>query len=251
MKRGFILTPVRDLLKALFTNPRRALSFDTSTFLLCYSIALAIYSVVHAMIVHAVIGWKGFTLGIVRVTISCSLAVAISVPAIFGYYVILPRVKFLDALKRFLFYFISVLLITLLGETFMAKIIVATDLKTQPVLTFCAGILSLELLRRAVRKVSEPILLLTILLVAQIQGYWIVSDAFPYPEFERIASPFIEATKVQGYEGILLVLAVMAFILFITFASRIEVYYTRTKREKRSKTPTPIKTENQTPEKIN
>ena len=213
---------VRDLLKSLFTKPEKALGFDTATFLLCYSVVLVAYSSVHAAIVHAVIGWTGFTLGITRVILSCSLAVAISIPAIFGYYVLIPKTRFKDALKRFLFYYISVLLITLLGETFMAKIIVGTDLKAQPILTFCAGILSLELLRRAIKRFIEPILTLTILFVAQVQSYWIVSDAFPYPEFERIASPFIEAIKISGWAGILLVLLVMAFIVIVAFVSRWE-----------------------------
>ncbi|KPV62380.1 MAG: hypothetical protein AOA65_1831 [Candidatus Bathyarchaeota archaeon BA1] len=140
---------------------------------------------------------------------------------------LIPKTLFRDALKRFLFYYVSVLLITLLGETFMAKIIVGTDLKAQPILTFCAGILSLELLRRAIKRFIEPILILTILFIAQVQSYWIVSDAFPYPEFDRIASPFIEAIKISGWTGIILVLLAVAFIVIVAFASRWETILKR------------------------
>lgn len=193
------LVTLRDLLRSLFIEPERALSFNPTLFLILYYVVLAAYSVTHATIVHAVIGWTGFTLGMVRVLLSCSISLLISVPAIFGYYVIIPKTGFWDALRRFLFYFTSVLLITLLGETFMAKIIAGTDLKAQPIVTFAAGVLSLVLLRRGTRRLFEPFLILCILLIAQIQAYWIVADLFPYPEAERIASPFVEVTRISGW----------------------------------------------------
>lgn len=182
---------VRALLKSLFVESEKALEFDVKTFLLTYYLVLFAYSSVHSLIVHSVIGWEGLGRALLRVILSCSLSLAVAFPAIFGYYVVTPKAGFGSAVKKFLFYFVSVLLMTLLGETFAAKFIALTDLKVQPLVTLIAGLLSLILLARAVKNTREPLIMLAILFIAQVQAYWIVDDLLPYPYAERIDSPFI------------------------------------------------------------
>jgi hypothetical protein len=185
------LEKVRGLLKSLFIESEKALQFDVKTFILTYYLVLFSYSFVHALIVHSVIGWEGLVRALVRVILSCSLSLAVSLPAVFGYYVLTPKAGFDSSMKKFLFYFVSVLLITLLGETFTAKFIALTDLKAQPLVTLIAGLLSLALLARAVKNRREILIMLLIAFISQVQAYWIVDDLLPYPYVERIDSPLI------------------------------------------------------------
>jgi len=185
------LGKVRDLLKSLFIESEKALEFDIKTFVLTYYLVLFAYSFVHSLVVHSVIGWEGMIRALMRIVLSCSLSLAVALPAVFGYYVVTPRAGFDSAVKKFLFYFGSVMLMTLLGETFAAKFIALTNLKAQPLVTFIAGLLSLALLARAVKNAREPLIMLLISFISQVQAYWIIDDLLPYPYAERIASPLI------------------------------------------------------------
>ncbi|MFX0117188.1 MAG: hypothetical protein ACFFB3_21765, partial [Candidatus Hodarchaeota archaeon] len=185
----------RYLMKSMVTDPSRAIKVELWTFFLLFFLILTGYAVVHAGITALHSNFSGneletFGVAFFRVFLTSSVALALGTAGATFFWFVTEELSFSDSLKRLMFFYISIIIITLLGEVFLCKIILESDLKLQPAVVIGASALAVVLLHRAMvgdkqLAVSLP-LIVFILLLSYVQGYMIIDDILRYTNQENI-----------------------------------------------------------------
>jgi hypothetical protein len=187
-----------DLLKNLLTNPKRAMEFPFWVFLTLFISTLTIFSIVHSLLVMLTANFvsyevKTFLTGMIRIFGSTIVAIFIATPGVVMMWVITPQISFTSAFKRFLFYYETVILFSLLGELFFSKFIIDSSMKLQPFVIIFAGSIAVNTLHRALE--NEPNIQITrlfivgILCFSYIQAFLIIDELIPYYLQDNIDSP--------------------------------------------------------------
>jgi hypothetical protein len=197
-----------DLLKNLFTAPNRAMNFSITIYFSLFITTLLFFSVIHSSLVILTSNFKyyefsTFITGCTRIFLSTFVALLIAIPGIILLWVITPEISFISTLKRFLFYYESVILFSLLGELFFCKLIIDSSMKLQPFVVLLAGILAIKTLHQSLR--NQPniqiarVLIVGILIISYLQAFLIIDDLIPYHLQDNIESPFIIFIKTIFY----------------------------------------------------
>ena len=193
-----------DLLKTLLTNPQRAIYFPFWVYTTLFLFTLTTFSFIHTILVILTAEFSHYELttfltGVVRNFSSTVVALFIAIPGVILMWVITPTISFTSTLKRFLFYYQTVLLFSLLGEIFFCKLIIDSSMKLQPFVVIIAGSLAVYSLQKSLTK--EPniritkFLIVGILCLSYLQAFMIVDSYIPYYLQDNINSPvtiFIE-----------------------------------------------------------
>jgi hypothetical protein len=109
-------------------------------------------------------------------------------------WVVTPEISFSSTFKRFLFYYESVVLFSLLGELFFSKLIIDSSMKLQPFVVIFAGMLAIKTLHQSLE--NQPniqiarVLIVGILIFSYLQAFLIVDELIPYHLQDNIESPF-------------------------------------------------------------
>jgi hypothetical protein len=188
----------RYLMKNMVTHPAKAIKVELWTFFLLFLVVLTAYATIHAIITSLSWNFKGdeletFRLAFLRIFLTSSVALALGIAGATFFWFVTEDLTFADSLKRLMFFYTSIIIITLLGEVFLCKIILESDLKLQPFVVMGAGALAIVLLHRAMAEDAQasfslPIIVF-ILLLSYVQGYMIIDDLLPYTNQENIESP--------------------------------------------------------------
>ncbi len=188
----------RYLMKNLMTHPSKAIQIELWVYFVLFFEILITYALIHAGITSLSWNFKGnelntYIVAFLRVILSSSIALILGTAGASFYWFIRENLTFADSLKRLMFYYISVIIISLLGEVFLARIILESELKLQPFVIIAAGGLAVLLLQQAMQEDSQiglslPIIVF-ILCLSYIQGYMIANDLIPYSNQENIESP--------------------------------------------------------------
>ena len=187
-----------DLLKTLLTNPQRAIYFPFWIYGTLFLFTLTIFSLVHSTLVILTANFSHyesstFLTGVIRNFSSTMIALFIAIPGVILMWVITPNISFTSTLKRFLFYYQTVLLFSLLGEIFFCKFIIDSSMKLQPFIVVLAGGLAVYMLQKSLAK--EPniritkFLIVGILCLSYLQAFMIVDSFIPYYLQDNINSP--------------------------------------------------------------
>ncbi|MFX0207667.1 MAG: hypothetical protein ACFFDT_16890 [Candidatus Hodarchaeota archaeon] len=187
-----------DLLKNLLTNPKRAMEFPFWIYLTLFLSTLIIFSTFHSTLVILTSEFASYELitfvtGVIRIFSANVIAILIAIPGVVLLWVITPQISFVSTFKRFLFYYETVILFSLLGEIFFCKFIIDSSMKIQPLVIILAGALAINSLQKGLE--NEPNIQLTrfliigILLFSYLQAFLIVDDLIPYYLQDNINSP--------------------------------------------------------------
>ncbi len=193
-----------DLLKNLLTNPKRAMEFPFWIYMTLFLSTLAIFSTFHSTLVILTAEFVSYELvtfatGILRIFGATIIAILIAIPGVVLLWVITPQISFVSTFKRFLFYYETVILFSLLGEIFFCKFIIDSNMKLQPLVIILAGAIAINSLQKGLD--NEPniqltrILIIGILLFSYIQAFLIVDDLIPYYLQDNIDSPITIVIK--------------------------------------------------------
>jgi hypothetical protein len=188
-----------DLLKSLFTAPNRAMEFSIFIYLSLFILTLFCFSIVHSTLVILTSKFEFYELttfitGCTRIFLSTSTAILIAIPGVILMWVITPEISFSSTFKRFLFYYESVILFSLLGELFFSKLIIDSAMKLQPFVVILAGVLAIKTLHQSLE--NQPniqiarVLIVGILIFSYLQAFLIVDELIPYHIQDNIESPF-------------------------------------------------------------
>jgi hypothetical protein len=188
-----------DLLKSLFTAPNRAMEFSIFIYLSLFILTLFCFSIVHSTLVILTSKFELYELttfitGCTRIFLSTSTAILIAIPGVILMWVITPEISFSSTFKRFLFYYESVILFSLLGELFFSKLIIDSAMKLQPFVVILAGVLAIKTLHQSLE--NQPniqiarVLIVGILIFSYLQAFLIVDELIPYHIQDNIESPF-------------------------------------------------------------
>ncbi|MHA1971359.1 MAG: hypothetical protein ACTSW1_00115 [Candidatus Hodarchaeales archaeon] len=187
-----------DLLKALLTEPARAMNFPMWVFMTLFITTLGVFSFFHSILVILTANFENietitFLTGMVRIFCSTLVAVMIAVPGVVLMWVITPKLSFKSTFKRFLFYYQTVLLFSLLGELFLSKFIIDSSMKLQPFVVILAGSVAIHLLQKALGQEKNiyitRFLIVGILTLSYLQSFLIIDGLIPYPLQDNIDSP--------------------------------------------------------------
>ncbi len=187
-----------DLLKNLLTNPKRAMEFPFWIYLTLFLSTLTIFSTFHSSLVILTSEFVSYELitfatGMIRIFSATIIAILIAIPGVVLLWVVTPQISFVSTFKRFLFYYETVILFSLLGEIFFCKFIIDSSMKIQPLVIILAGALAINSLQKGLE--NEPNIQLTrfliigILLFSYLQAFLIVDDLIPYYLQDNIDSP--------------------------------------------------------------
>ncbi len=193
-----------DLLKNLLTNPKRAMEFPFWVYMTLFLSTLTIFSTFHSTLVILTAEFVSYELvtfatGILRIFGATIIATLIAIPGVVLLWVITPQISFVSTFKRFLFYYETVVLFSLLGEVFFCKFIIDSNMKLQPFIIILAGAIAINSLQKGLD--NEPniqltrILIIGILLLSYIQAFLIVDDLIPYYLQDNIDSPITIVIK--------------------------------------------------------
>lgn len=187
-----------DLLKSFLTKPKRAMNFPFWVYIVLFISTLAFFSVIHSLlvIISAETNQYQFALyvrGTIRIFSATLLAIAIALPGIVMLWVITPELTFKSTFKRFLFYYESVVLFSLLGELFFCKFIIDSNMKIQPLIVLGAGFFAVNMLNNALAdeqniKIKRA-LIIGILVFSYLQAFLIIDGLIPYSLKDNIDSP--------------------------------------------------------------
>ncbi|OLS21470.1 MAG: hypothetical protein HeimC3_35360 [Candidatus Heimdallarchaeota archaeon LC_3] len=189
---------VIDLLKSLFTKPYRAMEFPLFVYFKLFMITLIGFSCIHSILVILTANFSNyefltFLTGCTRIFLSTSIALVIATPGIVLLWVITPEISFNSTFKRFLLYYESVILFSLLGELFFSKFIIDSSMKIQPLIVFMAGTLAIKTLHDSLAE--QPNIQITrmfivgILIFSYLQSFLIVDGLIEYHLQDNIDSP--------------------------------------------------------------
>ncbi|MFQ5976665.1 MAG: hypothetical protein ACE5OZ_00885 [Candidatus Heimdallarchaeota archaeon] len=188
----------RYLMKNMVTHPSRAIKVELWTYFVLFLMVLLGYATVHAGITAIHSNFSGnevetFSVAFLRVFLTSSIALGLGAAGATFFWFVTEDLSFSDSLKRLMFFYTSIIIITLLGEVFLCKIILESDLKLQPAVVLGASALAIVLLHRAMISdkqlaISLP-LIVFILALSYVQGYMIIDDILPYTNQENIESP--------------------------------------------------------------
>ena len=193
-----------DLLKNLLTNPKRAMEFPFWVYMTLFLSTLAIFSTFHSMLVILTAQFVSyefatFITGISRIFSATIIAILIATPGVVLLWVVTPQISFVSTFKRFLFYYETVILFSLLGEIFFCKFIIDSSMKIQPFIIILAGFIAVNSLQKGLE--NEPniqltrILIIGILLFSYIQAFLIVDELIPYYLQDNIDSPITKLIR--------------------------------------------------------
>ncbi len=203
-RRDFRIATV-DLLKSFLTKPKRAMEFPFWAYILLFIGTLALFSVIHSLEVFfsAEVNTyqvKVYVTGTIRIFSATLLALAIALPGIIMLWVITPELTFKSTFKRFLFYYESVVLFSLLGELFFCKFIIDSHMKLQPLIVIGAGAFAVNMLNNALAEEKniriKRMVIVAILVFSYLQSFLIIDGLLPYALNDNIDSPI---TKFLRY----------------------------------------------------
>lgn len=190
-----------DLLKSFLTKPKRAMQFPFWVYISLFSSTLALFSIIHSFLVIFSADSNQFQVilyftGTLRIFSATILALAISLPGIVMLWVVTPELTFKSTFKRFLFYYESVVLFSLLGELFFCKFIIDSNMKIQPLIVMGAGAFAVYMLNNALAEEKniqiKRTLIVMILVFSYLQAFLIIDGLFPYAFQDNIDSPFTQ-----------------------------------------------------------
>jgi len=190
-----------DLLKALLTEPGRAMAFPMWVYITLFLSTLGIFSLFHSGLVILTANFESievttFLTGVLRIFSSTLVAVIIAVPGVVLMWVITPQITFKSTFKRFLFYYQTVLFFSLLGEVFLSKFIIDSSMKLQPIVVILAGSVAIHLLQKALGDEENihitRMLIVGILTLSYLQSFLIIDGLIPYPFQDNIDSPITQ-----------------------------------------------------------
>jgi len=134
-----------------------------------------------------------FATGILRIFSATLIAILIATPGVVLLWVVTPQISFVSTYKRFLFYYETVILFSLLGEIFFCKFIIDSSMKIQPLVIILAGALAINSLQKGLETGPNiqltRFLIIGILLFSYLQAFLIVDDLIPYYLQDNIDSP--------------------------------------------------------------
>lgn len=190
-----------DLLKSFLTKPKRAMDFPFWVYIILFISTLGLFSVVHSLEVFFsaeanTYQIKVYLTGTLRIFSATLLALAIALPGIIMLWVITPELTFKSTFKRFLFYYESVILFSLLGELFFCKFIIDSHMKLQPVIVIGAGAFAVNMLNNALAEEKniriKRIVIVAILVFSYLQSFLIIDGLLPYALKDNIDSPITQ-----------------------------------------------------------
>ena len=196
-KRDF-RTATIDLLKSFLTKPKRAMEFPFWAYVLLFVVTLALFSVIHSLEVFFsaksnIYSLKVYFTGTIRIFSATMLALVIALPGIIMLWVITPELTFKSAFKRFIFYYESVILFSLLGELFFCKFIIDSHMKLQPLIVIGAGAFAVNTLNNALAEEKniqiKRTVIVAILVFSYLQAFLIIDNLLPYALKDNIDSP--------------------------------------------------------------
>lgn len=193
-----------DLLKTLLTNPNRAMKFPIWTYATLFITTLAIFSLIHSSMVILTEEFSSYELitfltGVFRIFGSTIVAVLIAVPGVVFLWVLTPNQSFLDTFKRFILYYETVVLFSLLGELFFCKFIIESSMKLQPFVILITSVMAIQVLKNSLE--DEPTIQITnlfivgILSLSYLQAFLIIDGLLPYHLQDNINSPIVVLLK--------------------------------------------------------
>ncbi|MFX1514059.1 MAG: hypothetical protein ACFFCQ_15880 [Promethearchaeota archaeon] len=196
---------VISLLESLVPHPKDAFQHSIRTFIQTFLVVTICYAFVHSSIMgfgaNAVEGLKGyevetFSISFIRILLSSIGALILSTAGVCFLWFITAELTFEGAFKRFMFYYITVVLLCLLGELFLCRIIIESNTKLQPFVALSAGTSAIILLNRALEedeqiRISLPMITF-ILALSYLQSYMLVDDVFGYYNQAEIESPLFQ-----------------------------------------------------------
>lgn len=195
------ITASIDLLKALLTEPGRAMAFPMWVYITLFLSTLGIFSLFHSGLVILTANFENieattFLTGVLRIFSSTLVAVIIAIPGVVLMWVITPQITFKSTFKRFLFYYQTVLFFSLLGEVFLSKFIIDSSMKLQPIVVILAGSVAIHLLQKALGDEENihitRMLIVGILTLSYLQSFLIIDGLIPYPFQDNIDSPITQ-----------------------------------------------------------
>ena len=187
-----------DLLKSFFTDPARAMEFPLIIYISLFVLTLGLFSTVHSTLVvltqaASLSMFSPFITGCLRTLLSTAVAIMIATPGVVLMWVLTPKISFISTFKRFIFYYESVLLFSLLSELFFSKFIIDSSMKIQPLIILLAGSIAVKTLHQSLK--GQPniqitaFLIIGILVFSYIQSFLIVDGLLPYELQDNIDSP--------------------------------------------------------------
>ena len=193
-----------DLLKSILTNPMRAMQFPLWIYFSLFLVTLTAFSSIHSILVIMTAHFvtrevSTFLTGMSRIFSATIIAILIALPGVVMLWVMTPRLTFESTFKRFLLYYQTVILFSLLGELFFAKFIIDSSMKLQPLVILLAGTLAIHTLQRALEyepniKITRT-LIVAILTLSYLQAFLIVDSLIPYYLQDNIDSPFTQIIR--------------------------------------------------------
>lgn len=187
-----------DLLKSLFTDPARAMDFPLTIYFSLFITTLFFFSLIHSILVvltehFSLYEFSTLVTGCTRIFLSTTIAIMIATPGVILMWVLTPEISFVSSFKRFLFYYESVILFSLLSELFFSKFIIDSSMKIQPLIIVFAGSIAVKTLHQSLR--NQPniqitgILIVGILVFSYLQAFLIIDELIPYHLQDNIDSP--------------------------------------------------------------
>ena len=187
-----------DLLKSFLTKPKRAMEFPFWVYVILFGSTLVLFSVIHSLLVIVSAETNQYQLslyltGTTRIFSATLLALIIAQPGIVMLWVVTPELTFKSTFKRFLFYYESVVLFSLLGELFFCKFIIDSQMKVQPLIVIGAGAFAVNMLNNALANEEnikiKRIFIVSILVFSYLQSFLIIDGLLPYSLKDNIDSP--------------------------------------------------------------
>jgi hypothetical protein len=190
-----------DLLKSFLTKPKRAMDFPFWAYIILFISTLALFSIIHSLLVFISAEtnqyqFKLYVTGTLRIFSATMLALGIALPGVVMLWVITPELTFKSTFKRFLFYYESVVLFSLLGELFFCKFIIDSNMKIQPLIVMGAGAFAVNMLNNALAEEKniqiKRMFIISILVFSYLQSFLIIDGILPYAINDNIDSPITE-----------------------------------------------------------